>query len=86
MKKTIFSGPGTSSSAPYVPVACQLMDDLEWLVRSGTPIRVWFRDSEDCPRETQGVPQDLLTKDKEEFLVIGEVRIRLDRISRVQTV
>lgn len=67
----------------YVPIACSLHDELEAAAVRRQVVRVAWSDEGEA-REAVGPIRDIAVEDGAEYLVIGEARIRLDRIERFE--
>ena len=87
-KTDILLGPTKDSSEipnVYVPVDCDFTDELEFVCVKKINIILSYWNTELKLSEIRGLIVDILTTNKEEFIVMsnGE-RIRLDRIVKLQ--
>lgn len=68
----------------YAPVSCDFTDELEYVAVKKIPVAVTHWNENDELQNHQGRIKDILTENKEEFLVLdsGE-RVRLDHIRKI---
>jgi len=89
-KTRVLQGPLRHSQLPakqYEPVDCDFTDDLEFVSIKKLLVEVKFWNAEAKMTECKARIDDILTQNKEEFLIMsnGE-RIRLDRIFELKIV
>lgn len=73
----------------YQPIACALYSCYELAVMHRTPLKLCWRDPDGLTHLERLYPEDLETRNGEEFLVAHDgsgrrFRLRLDRITAVQ--
>ncbi len=73
---------------PYIPIACALHDEYEIAIMHKKQLHIKWLDENDQHHTEKVFPKDILTKNKEEFLVAVTLdnrvlRIRLDKITYV---
>jgi|JI10StandDraft_1071094.scaffolds.fasta_scaffold459322_3 Rho-binding antiterminator len=69
---------------PYQPVDCDFTDDLEFVSIKKILIEVKYWNAEAKIAECQARIDDILTQNKEEFLIMSNgTKIRLDRIFEI---
>lgn len=87
-KTDILMGPTKEALAIphlYVPVDCDFTDELEFVSVKKIHIILSYWNSELKLAENRGLIVDILTTNKEEFVVMSDgERIRLDRIFKLQ--
>ena len=71
-------------NAPYRPIACSLVDELQLRALRGRPVTIRYRGDGDGLVEVRTVIKDILSRDGAEYLVpaVGE-DIRLDDLVEV---
>lgn len=74
----------------YQPIPCALYSQYEIAILHRTPLRVRWRDADGVTYLETLTPEDLVTRDGEEFLIghntAGEPRrLRLDRMATIST-
>jgi len=68
----------------YQPISCDFYDELELLALRKTVAKIVIRTEENENKELQNVIKTFYTKDKEEFMVLGNgEEIRLDKLVSV---
>lgn len=74
----------TDPPSDYRPIACGVYSQLEVAILHRTPIACAWDDADGRRHEATLLPQDLLTRDRAEYLIAdapdGRVEIRLDRV------
>ena len=86
-RTSILLGPLKSGTKPtsYEPVDCDFTDDLEFVSIYKLPVLVKHWAENGTLIESLGVIIDILTENKEEFLIMStKIRIRLDRIFQLE--
>lgn len=70
--------------APYRPIACSLVDELQLRAMRGRPVTIRYRGAGDATTESRSVIRDVLSRDGAEYLVLDEGEdIRLDDLLEV---
>lgn len=86
-KARVLLGPLRHPQLPgkrYKPVDCDFTDDLEFVSIKKILVTVKFWNAETEITECQGLIEDILTQNKEEFLIMSNgSRIRLDHIFEI---
>jgi hypothetical protein len=71
----------------YVPIECGLHDQYLAWATTRTPVTVGFREADGKEQRVSGVIADVYTaEDNTEWMLIADLRIRLDRILQVAPV
>lgn len=90
-KNEILYGPfkmnHSQSTGPYEPVDCDFTDDLEFVSIKKILVEVKFWSINGGLQDSSGYVVDILTKNKEEFLVLSNtIQIRLDLIFQIRII
>lgn len=89
-KTSVLRGPLRYSELPakiYEPVDCDFTDDLEFVSIKKILVEVRFWNAEAKMTECKAQIDDILTQNKEEFLIMSNsTRIRLDRIYEIRII
>ena len=88
-QSTNFSENFESSSAlgaqAYVPIDCDLMDNLELYAMHKVHVRALIRDEKNARQEIRGNVADVTTRDHADFVVFEDGRsVRADRIIEIE--
>jgi transcriptional antiterminator Rof (Rho-off) len=67
----------------YQRISCSLFDRLENLVNAKTKIKITFLNDKNTTEEVEGIVQNIFSENKAEFLLINDVKIRLDKIQSI---
>lgn len=69
---------------PYVPIACDLHDELLLRALRGRPVRVVWRTADGTVRERTDAIRDVVSRGGAEVLILGDGgEVRLDRLVTV---
>lgn len=71
---------------PYKPIACELHDEYESAIMRKNQLTIKWLDDKGEQHKASVLPNDILVKNKEEFLLVttqdkNELCIRLDKIT-----
>jgi transcriptional antiterminator Rof (Rho-off) len=67
----------------YKQISCSLYDRLESLAVSKKPIEITYISNENNSDLVQGYIQNIFSESNSEFLIINDIKIRLDKIQSI---
>ncbi len=67
----------------YIPVNCSIYDRIESLAVKRQMVNIIFRDLKNAEVKISGFINNVYSENKAEYLVIGKVIIRLDKIINI---
>lgn len=67
----------------YIPVSCSIYDRIESLAVKQQMVEIVFKDHNNDEIKTSGFIKNVYSENKAEYLLIGKMNIRLDKIINI---
>ncbi|MBK8944517.1 MAG: hypothetical protein IPM32_04515 [Ignavibacteriae bacterium] len=67
----------------YQRISCNLFDRLENLALSKSKVKIKYLTENQSTEEIEGTIQNIFSENKAEFLLVNNVKIRLDKIQSI---